>query len=328
MKQCWKKIRYRLEWIGLELLAHLIPRLPRRAIVRLANLFGSLGFTFDGRGRKVALANIEAAFGDRYTPEQRAEIACASYRDFARTMLDLFWAPALTRENYHRYMHVEGMEILKELNARGESAIVIVIHHGNFEWASLAGGFEGLPGVIVTESFKNEHLSEIFKRCRETSGHRMIGQEKSMIRMLKHVKKGGRSGMLLDLAMEPGEASTIIDTFGLKLCATFLHAVLALRGGARLVPLEGRSQPDGTCQVVLHPPIEIPPDATYRQVAQKCWDFFEPVIRNNPHHWMWAYKHWRYKPAKPEKAYPFYSYEYRDFEALLARVEQENAAGS
>lgn len=324
MKQIWKKIRYWLEWIGLEILVRFIPLLPRRAVARLADFIGSLGFTFDGRGRRVALANIESAFGDQYTPAQRSEIARASYRGFARTMLDLLWAPALTPGNYRRYMHIEGMEILKKFRDRGESSIVIVIHHGNFEWASLAGGFEGFPGVIVTDSFKNEHLSGIFKRCRESSGHRMIPQEKSMIRMLKHVKKGGRSGMLLDLAMEPGEASTVIETFGLKLCATFLHAVLALRGGAHLVPLEGRSQPDGTCKVILHPPIEIPEGATYREVAQKCWDFFDPVIRNNPHHWLWAYKHWRYKPATTTAPYPFYSYKSRAFEQLLARIENEN----
>ena len=326
MNLSWKKIRYRLEWIGIELLARLIPRLPRRIIAWLANGLGTLVFTFDGRGRRVALANIEAAFGERFNLQKRREIARASYCGFARTMLDLLWAPALPRKNYSRYMRIEGIEILENLRDRGESAIVIVIHHGNFEWASLAGGFEGMPGVIVTQDFKNAQLSEIFKRCRETSGHRMIGQEKSMIRMLKHIKKGGRSGMLLDLNMNPGEASTVIETFGMKLCATFLHAVLALRGGARLVPLEGRSLPDGTCRVVLHPPIEIPQGANYRQVAQLCWDFFEPVIRENPHHWLWTYKHWRFKPVGTTKAYPFYSHESRAFEELLARVEKENAA--
>ena len=148
-----------------------------------------------------------------------------------------------------------------------------------------------------------------------------------MVRMLKHVKRGGRSGMLLDLNFNPGEAATVIDTFGLKLCATFLHAVLALRGGARLVPLEGRSQPDGTCHVVLHPPLEFPPGANYRQVAQRCWDFFEPVIRENPHHWMWAYKHWRYKPKNATRDYPFYAAESPEFEELLERIAREEAPG-
>ena len=323
MRRYWKKIRYRLEWIGLELLVRTIPRLPRMGIVRLAQWVGSLAFIFDGRGKKVALANIEAAFGDRYSPRQREEIARASYCGFARTMLDLFWAPSLTPENYRRYMRIDGIEILHELRDQGKSSIVLVIHHGNFEWASLGAAFAGMPGVIVTDGFKNNQLSALFKRCRETSGHRMISQDKSMIRMLKHVKKGGCTGMLLDLNMKPSEASTVIDTFGLKLCATFLHSVLALRGGAHLVPLEGRSQPDGTCHVVVHPPIEIPPNATYRQVAQQCWDFFEPVIRDHPHEWMWSYKHWRYQPAHTDRSYPFYARENSEFESLLERVAKE-----
>ena len=271
----------------------------------------------------MALANIEAAFGERFSPKERAGIARASYCDFARTMLDLLWSPALTRENFRRYMRIKGIEVLENLRDRGEGAIVMCIHHGNFEWASQACALAGWSGVIVTQEFKNEQIGRVFKRCREASGQRIIGQEKSMIRMLKHVKKGGNSGMLLDLNIQPGEASTIIETFGMKLCASYLHSVLALRAGARLVPLEGRSQPDGTCDVLIHPPIEITPDATYRQVAQKCWDFFEPVIRDHPHHWLWSYKHWRYKPAGAEKDYPFYSHRNKAFDELLQRIERE-----
>ena len=166
MRHRWKIIRYKLEWLGLQILTRLIPRLPRRFVARLAKGIGTLAYRLDSRGRKVALANIEAAFGDRYTPEQREAIARDSFRDFARTMLDMLWSPALNPENYKRYMHIEGMEILENLRDRGEGAIVLVIHHGNFEWASQAGAFSGMPGVIVTDSFKNEQLSNIFKRCR------------------------------------------------------------------------------------------------------------------------------------------------------------------
>ena len=322
MKRRWRKFRYRLEWLGLVLLTTLVPLLPRRVVVLLAKGLGTLGYVFDKRGQKVALANIEAAFGDRYTPEQRVQIARASYQNFGRTMCDLFWARALTPKNFRRYLHVENIEVLHRLQARGESAVLICMHHGNFEWASLAAGFEGVPATIVTETFKNAQLSEFFKRCREVSGHRIIPQESSMIRLLKHVRKGGVAGVLVDLNLNPDKAATIIDTFGMKMCVTYLHAVLAERGPARLVPLVSLSQPDGTCRVVCHEPLEIPAGATHQQVAQLCWNYFEPAVRNNPHQWLWAYKHWRFKPRDTARKYPFYANETNEFESLLAHVRE------
>lgn len=325
MKRYWRKIRHRLEWLCLESLSWLVPHLPRRLIVWLANVAGTVAYYADKCGRRVALANIAAVFGDRYSVQQRSQIARASYRNFSRTMMDLFWAPALTPKNFHRYLKIENLEILRQLRARGESAIIMCIHHGNFEWASLAAGFEGFPITIVTEEFKNPQLNEIFKKCREVSGHRIISQKSSMIRLLKHVKKGGFSGMLVDLNCKPGEAATVIDTFGMAMCATYMHAVMAQRGGARLVPLEGRSQPDGSCRVIVHEPLEFPPDLSFQQLTQYCWDYFAPSIRDNPQQWMWAYRHWRFKPCAAIREYPFYAHTSAEFDRLASRIAAAEA---
>ena len=303
------------------LLAHLLPLLPRRVVVWMANGLSGLVFRFDARGRAVTLANLEAAFGEQYTAAQRLKIARGSYRNFARTMFDLFWAKALTQKNYRRYIKVENAHILHELQQRGDSAVMVCIHHGNFEWASLAVGFEGTPVTIVTERLKNPSVSNFFKRCRETSGHRIIAQESSMIRLLKHVRRGGVAGMLADLNLRPHEAATVIDTFGMKMCVTFLHSVLAQRGPAKLVPTEGISLPDGTCRVVFHPPLEIAPDATVQQIAQQCWDFFEPTIRAKPQDWLWAYRHWRYKPSNTSQRYPYYATPCKEFDRLLDSLQ-------
>jgi KDO2-lipid IV(A) lauroyltransferase len=318
MKRWWKKIRHGIEWFALGALTTLIPCLPRRGVVWLADGLGWLAYYCDGRGRTVALANLAIAFGDQIAPAERARIARMSYRNFSRTMCDLFWSPRLTSENYRRYLLVENREILQELRARGESAVFVCVHHGNFEWASLAVGFEGTPVTIVTESFKNERVSQIFKRCREVSGHRIIPQEKSMLRLLRQVCKGGGAGMLADLNLRPSEAATVIEGFGRKMCVTFLHAVLAQRGRARLVPVEGFPLRDGTCRIVLHPPLVIAPEATYQQIAQQCWDFFEPTIRAQPEYWLWAYKHWRFKPEGAKCEYPSYAKARVEFDRLLA----------
>src|SRR6478736_7215284 len=236
MRRYWRKIRYQFEWLGLVVFTTVIPLLPRRAVVALSRMLGKVVFFFDRNGRAVALANIGAAFGDEYTPNDRIRIAQASYCNLSRTMCDLLWSPALTQQNFHRYLKVENVEVLQRLQARGEGAVAVCIHQGNFEWASLATGFHGIKVTIVTERFKNPWVGGFFRRCREVSGHSIIPQKSSMIRLLKHVRRGGVAGLLTDLNRHPTEAATVIDALGMKMCVTLLQAVLVQWGGARLVP--------------------------------------------------------------------------------------------
>ena len=56
---------------------------------------------------------------------------------------------------------------------------------------------------------------------------------------------------------------------------------------------------------------------THQQIAQACWNSFEPYVRKNPAPWLWMYKHWRYRPANAERPYPFYAHVYEAFDEIL-----------
>ena len=72
MKAEWKKLRYRLEYIGLLMAAKVVPLFPRSAIAVLAKLVGAVASVVDFRGRRVALANIDCAFPGKYSPAEAA----------------------------------------------------------------------------------------------------------------------------------------------------------------------------------------------------------------------------------------------------------------
>lgn len=322
----WKEFRYRLEELACLALAAAIPRLSRRACVRLGTILGALAFRLDRRGRRVSLANLECVFGDRFTPAQRTDIARRSYQNFVRTMVDLFWSPRLSRENISRHVTATGWEPLKErMTAEKRGITFLCVHEGNWEWASLLGGFLGLTNMTVAENFKNPRLTAIFSRLREATGQQIIPQESSMMRMLKVAKKGGTTGILIDLNLPPSQATGVIEAFGLKICAPLLHAVLAQRGGSLLVPAFTEPMPDGTVRVKILPIVEYPPEATLVEIAQRCWSAMEPYVIERPELYMWAYKHFRYKPRGTTLNYPFYANESGKFEKLLK--EQSAASG-
>src|SRR5947199_8092049 len=315
MRRTWKKLRYRLEHIGLLIAASLVPLLPRLVLVGLAKIFGAVAAVVDRYGRRIALANLDCAFGEKYSASEKRRILRESYQHFAQTMLDLMWSPRLTRENFLRYIDLEKYPTL----APNQSGIVVCYHYSNFEWLSLGCGFLGRTGTIVAQEFKNPLLDPIFRCWREQSGHSFTARTGGILRLFKTLRRGGWTAMLVDLTVFPGASAVAIRSFGLHTSVTSAHAWLQQRSGAALIPAHCEPLPRGRYRVVFHAPIDLGPNATPREVAQACGDSFEPIIRGKPGRWPCIYKLCPFPPRNPSRPYPFYSGPNGNFERMLAQ---------
>ena len=177
--------------------------------------------------------------------------------------------------------------------------MIACYHYGNFEWLSLACGFLDLKGTIISQEFKNSLLDPIFKKLREQSGHELVPRERGIIRLYKVLRRKGRTALLVDLTVPPTQGAVAINCFGLKTSVTSAHAWLHEQTGVPIIPAHCEPLPDGRCRIVFHPKIEVTAEMTHQEIAQACWNSFEPYARKNPAPWLWMYKHWRYLPGKP-----------------------------
>ncbi len=185
MRSCWKRIRYRLEWLGLLVATKVIPLCSRQACHRLACAAGALLSFFDRPRYEVALSNLEVAFGNTFSLEERRRIVRESFQHFARTMVDLLWSPRLTPENFSQYIEWENFEETARETGPERSVMIACYHYSNFEWLSFACGFLDLKGTIISQEFKNSLLDPLFKKLREQSGHALIPRERGIMRLYK-----------------------------------------------------------------------------------------------------------------------------------------------
>ena len=320
MRRIWKQIRYRIEWVLLKLAALFIPLLPRRMLFFLADCLAGLAWTFDRRSRKTALDNLTAVFGDEegWDEDRIRKTARNSFRYFGRSMVDLFWSPRLTKEKAARLIRYDEEEFATFDEVVKNGAILLTPHYGNFEWIAYGMGFRGHKFCIIAQDFKNARLTGIFSKLRSGSGHEVIPQENAMLKLLRHLKKGGLAAFLPDLTVKPSKAATVIECFGLKASVTVLHALLAQRTGLPIFGGVAVPQPDGTYHMRGLPDFDISAEDSLQEIAQKCWDRIEPIIRENPAPWLWMYKHWRYRPRGEEgESYPSYANYSKAFDELL-----------
>jgi Kdo2-lipid IVA lauroyltransferase/acyltransferase len=312
-----KNFRYILEALFVGCFARLIPALPLSWIRAVAWLAGSMLFYLDRHGRHVALENLQCALGDRYSEKERRQIARRSLQVFARSFLELFWMPNLSRPANRRLVTLQDQEFIPARLASKRSMITITPHFGNFEWGSANFALQGLTGVVLTQRFKNDRLTTIFSQARGSCGHEIVTQERSMVRFLKAVRRNLPVGILTDLTVKLDHPAVIIDAFGMKMRVTLLHAFLHDRTRVGIQPFITFPRGDGGYIVQTPPELHFPPGTSLQVICQGCWDVFEPLIRENPEQWLWVYKHWRYKPSNTERLYPFYANPSKQFDREL-----------
>ena len=317
----WKRQRYWLEFYGLLAASWIICRLPWRWICPLAKFVGSLFFTLDRHRREVTLANLRSAFGMRFSEQELEAIGRKSYGVFARTALELLWSSNLSKEALDEIITTEGLDPMPAHGAEGKPALYFCLHAGNFEWLSqiTCRHFGNFP--VIAQKLKNPLLGPLFDSWRSTLGQEIMPQKGAMLRTIRHIKEGGKMGMLIDLNLKPSEGPVVIRCFGHLTPVTRLPAELALRTGAALVPVECLPRQDGGYIVRYLQELPVTSESTPEQIAQACWDALEPGIHAHPELWLWSYKHWRYRPEGTQgEGYPFYAGECKQYQELIKKM--------
>ncbi len=312
-----KRIRYFFEWLALAGTYRLVPMAPRWLLVFLARFLGVLGFYAHSEGRRTAFANLKAAFPNRWTEDEVELLVRKCYGSWAQTYLDQFWTSRLNLENIGSFVNYVGLEEMEKL--AGNGGILMTPHYGNFEWMAASLGLHGYHYTAIAQDFKNPRLTPIFRKNREHLGHQLISQDTSMLKLLRVLKKGGIAAFLPDLTVPPGDVATVIRMFGLKVSVTLLGAFLGKRTGRPVLTGVCLPQRDGTYLAMATGFMQFGPEDGEQAIAQACWDSVEGIIARFPEHYLWMYKHFRFRPREEGWKYPVYANRSKKFDRLDAR---------
>lgn len=306
-----KQLRKKCETVLTRFALWFVPRISRLSVVRLARFSGTVAYYLPTRLKRVALANLDIAFGDDMTTAEKKRILKQSCQTFALVLLDIFWFSKKTRERITQ--HVTFDPGLNELFQK-KAHICITAHLGNWELLGHAVSVRGNPLSSVAAPLVNPAVDEYFGQTRRVSGQIIIPREGAIRKMLSTLKHDGKVGLLLDQNTHPAEGGIFVDYFGLPAPMSDAPSSLALKTNADI--LFGFCIPkwDGTYYVHTAPkivPAETPGESKedkVRTLTHQIAETTEHAIRAHPEAWLWMYKRWKFVPPDRDRAeYPFYA---------------------
>lgn len=309
----WKRFRYRLESFAVGALAWVLPRLSYRVMLRLARAIGFLGYHLLSRPRRIALANLDVAFGNTKSPAEKQRIVLCSMQNFATSMFSLFWSAHLTPETIDRYVELDvaSLDFIRKLLSRGKGVIITTLHFGIWELFLICAGYHKLPINIITETMRNHALENIFFRLRSRTGIRIIGQQAAALKLARALQRSECAVLLTDLNAPEEGGGLWLDFFGLPAFSNAAAAGLSLRTGAPVISCSAFPLPDGRVRLTYGPEISFTPtgdyDADLHALSQLILSHCEEVIREHPEFWLWTYKRWKHRRDLDDTRYPFYT---------------------
>jgi KDO2-lipid IV(A) lauroyltransferase len=289
--------RYRLELGAYRGAKALMRLLPESARMTLGRWGGQLGYLLDVRHRRVALNNLELAYPE-WSPVERKRVAKQSFGNIGAAAVELATSSELDRKSYLQRLDVEGWEHFERAEREESGVLLMTAHIGNWEALAQTMALRGRPVSFVARPLDNPYLEREIRRIRERFGNRTIAKRGAARKLIRTLRAGGITGLLIDQRVHPNEGKAY-EFFGHPAHTTPLVARLSLRTGAPVVPVFGIPLEDWKrCRIVFREPIFPEPngeDAVDR-LTLRYLRTIEEAIRQWPDLWLWAHRRW----AQPE----------------------------
>lgn len=277
--------------------------MPDRLVDACGTALGRAFYLLDRKHRRVAAENVAAAFPTR-TAAEHADIVRGTFAHFGRLLFQLLKFSSLTDEQMLARVEFDGDERVRAAYAHGKGVLFVTGHFGFWEIQALVHALRLRPMSVMARALDNPDLHRLLEQMRTRTGNGVIYRQGTLRRALRLLQDGGSVGVLIDQHIQSKDAISV-DFFNRPAATTPIVAALALRTGARIVPLFALPLGGGRYRLVYEHPIELPPGDVadpIRELTQRCTDVLEMYVRRHPHLWLWMHRRWRGGQGSPASA--------------------------
>jgi KDO2-lipid IV(A) lauroyltransferase len=302
-----RRIRFWIEARLVDGAARLIPRFPRRLVVALANGLGWIGYCVDRRDRRVALANLDLAFGSSLTDARKRQIVTQVFQSFTLTTLDYFWFSRDAKARIDKYVSLDP-SVIPWIGVG--ASVAVTAHFGNWEVMGQAFAMLGAKLSSVAKPIKNPLVDAIINRIRQNSGQKIIPRAGALKGLVRDLRDHGTVALLLDQDTRVADGGVFVDFFGVPVPIASAAAGLAQKMKVPIFMAYCRNERNGSylCYIreVLRP--EEMNGLSPADITATITGFLEAEIRRDPAQWLWTYKRWKRRmPGVEASRYPFYA---------------------
>jgi KDO2-lipid IV(A) lauroyltransferase len=248
------------------------------------------------RKRKVAENNLRMALSNHLSPDEIRSLTKKVFQNLVCNFIDLLCLPKIKSQGFDTVVTLEGKENLEKAMAGKKGCILLAMHSGSWELASLVGSMCNYPySVVANEQIKTPQLNELLNEYRRLAGAKIIPPGSATREIIRALQSNEIVSLVLD---QGGKDGIPVDFFG-KTASMSTGAIrLGLKYQTPLCPVWIERQENGRHRLKVLPALNLQTsDDIERDVfinTQKAVKIFEDLLRGNPSEGLWFYKIYKY----------------------------------
>ena len=269
---------------------------PKFIINPILNFLAFLIYSVDKKHRKIAKVNLDLAYEDRISEEEKIDITKKCYKNLIYTLADFIKNQGATKEEILEKVSFENSEIIEKAISENKRIIIVTAHYGNWELLSLSVAAKYTPLAIVGRDLDSKVMNKILTKNREQFDIELLSKSGAMKGMVKSLKSNRPVGLLVDQNTKESEG-ILIDFFGKKTRHTPSVAVLAKKFDAIIIPAFIQNTNEDSFVVKFFEPIQVDNSDDKEKDIRKCVqaqaDITQKIIEDKPEEWFWLHKRWK-----------------------------------
>ena len=272
-------------------------KLPESLRFPILRGISSLVYRLDAKHRHVARVNLDLAYGDTMSDDEKERIIRKSYENLVFNLADFIASQGITKKELARKVHIENPQIVEEAKRSGRPVVFITAHYGNWELLPyVSSALLGLPTTVVGRPLDSKAMNDLLEKNRRQFDVEVTTKKGAVKGLIKALRQDRAVGVLIDQNTAEKDG-VLIDFFGKKARQTPIAALLAKRLDALVIPVFVTSEDHKLFTIHIHPPIpyERRNDVEEEIVAnvQNQAHAIEEAIREKPDEWFWLHQRWK-----------------------------------
>ena len=288
-------LKHSIEYLLFRLVCGAINAMPTTFAIKVGRRIGLVLARFLKTRANLAYSNLELAFGDALTHQERIKIIHGLFSYFGEVFVEsIIFTPKDVREN----ITIENLEYVDDALQLNKGVIIIGPHFGPWELASYALGAHITDAATIYKPLKNRYINNYIIRTREKIVHLELISSKNALRpVLGKLRQGNAVVILFDQnAGKKGIPSTF---FGQTAMTYPTPAAFALQTGCPVI--HAHIQNDGKLRrfrIIFGKPFPLIDTGNREQDllanTQQYNDYLENLVRSDPTRWFgWLHNRWR-----------------------------------
>ncbi|RXJ90572.1 lipid A biosynthesis acyltransferase [Arcobacter sp. CECT 8983] len=270
--------------------------LPKALVKQILILCAKLAFRFNKEHKHIAKVNLDLAFENTKSDDEKNSIIYESYKSLLFNMFEFVENQVLSKEEILLKANIINASYVEDAIKKGKKIIFFTAHYGGWEIALPHTALKFGTLAVVNRKMNNPLIQDMYKKARNRNNIIMLDKKTAAKGMLKALKQNNHVAVVIDQHIKVGEE---IEFFGKKVMATDSTSRLALKFDAVLVPLFCEMNDFRDYTIKIEKPIDV---ATYefktdnkiKELTQIQNNIIENQIKHKPEQWFWQHKRFKH----------------------------------